>query len=101
MKPFNVLALAGGVGGAKLATGLQAILEPGELTVVVNTGDDFEHWGLTICPDLDTVMYNLAGVQHPENVQFAAGATDEFFVVLALGLEARTNMKRTTAITRI
>lgn len=65
MQWTRVVALAGGVGGAKLATGLQAALPPGALTVIVNTGDDFEHWGLTICPDLDTVVYNLAGVQHP------------------------------------
>jgi LPPG:FO 2-phospho-L-lactate transferase len=63
---MNAVALAGGVGGAKLATGLQAALAPGALTVIVNTGDDFEHWGLNICPDLDTVMYNLAGVHNPE-----------------------------------
>ena len=63
---LRVVALAGGVGGAKLATGLQAVLTPGALTVVVNTADDFEHWGLTICPDLDTVIYNLAGVHNPE-----------------------------------
>lgn len=61
----RVVALAGGVGGAKLATGLQAALPPGALTVIVNTGDDFEHWGLTICPDLDTVLYNLAGIHNP------------------------------------
>jgi LPPG:FO 2-phospho-L-lactate transferase len=61
----RVVALAGGVGGAKMAVGLQAALPPGALTVVVNTGDDFEHWGLTICPDLDTVLYNLAGVNNP------------------------------------
>jgi LPPG:FO 2-phospho-L-lactate transferase len=59
---MSVLALAGGVGGAKLANGLAAILPPGELTVVVNTGDDFEHMGLTICPDIDTVTYTLAGI---------------------------------------
>lgn len=61
----RVVALAGGVGGAKLATGLQEALPLGALTVVVNTGDDFEHWGLTICPDLDTVIYNLAGIHNP------------------------------------
>jgi LPPG:FO 2-phospho-L-lactate transferase len=61
----RVVAFAGGVGGAKLAAGLQAALPPGALTVIVNTGDDFEHWGLTICPDLDTVVYNLAGVHNP------------------------------------
>jgi LPPG:FO 2-phospho-L-lactate transferase len=65
MRLNRVVALAGGVGGAKLAVGLQAALPPGALTVVVNTGDDFEHWGLTICPDLDTVLYNLAGVNNP------------------------------------
>jgi LPPG:FO 2-phospho-L-lactate transferase len=64
MRLTRVVALAGGVGGAKLATGLQAALPPGALTVVVNTGDDFEHWGLTVCPDLDTVTYNLAGVHN-------------------------------------
>ena len=51
----TVLAFAGGVGGAKLAQGLAAVVEPGKLTVVVNTADDFEHLGLYICPDLDTV----------------------------------------------
>ena len=61
-----VVALAGGVGGAKFATGLQETLPPGALTVIVNTGDDFEHWGLTICPDIDTVLYGLAGVNNPQ-----------------------------------
>jgi LPPG:FO 2-phospho-L-lactate transferase len=65
MRVTRVVALAGGVGGAKMAVGLQAALPPGALTVIVNTGDDFEHWGLTICPDLDTVLYNLAGVNNP------------------------------------
>lgn len=65
MRLNRVVALAGGVGGAKMAVGLQAALPPGALTVIVNTGDDFEHWGLTICPDLDTVLYNLAGVNNP------------------------------------
>lgn len=57
--------LAGGVGGAKLADGVAQIVPPENLTIVVNTGDDFEHLGLLICPDLDTVMYNLAGVDNP------------------------------------
>ena len=57
-----ILALAGGVGGAKLAKGLAEVLGPRELTIVVNTGDDFEHLGLNISPDLDTVMYTLAGI---------------------------------------
>ena len=63
---MSIVALAGGVGGAKLADGLAGILAPGDLTVIVNTGDDFEHFGLYICPDLDTVCYNLAGMQNPE-----------------------------------
>jgi LPPG:FO 2-phospho-L-lactate transferase len=62
----KIVALAGGVGGAKLAHGLAQILSPEDLTVVVNTGDDFEHYGLYICPDLDTVCYTLAGLANPE-----------------------------------
>jgi LPPG:FO 2-phospho-L-lactate transferase len=57
----NVVALAGGTGGAKLAHGLQAALAPGELTVIVNTGDDTERHGLLVMPDHDAVMYMLAG----------------------------------------
>jgi LPPG:FO 2-phospho-L-lactate transferase len=57
-----ILALAGGVGGAKLANGLAAVLPAGALTVAVNTADDFEHLGLTVCPDIDTVTYTLAGI---------------------------------------
>lgn len=65
MKPVpSVLALSGGVGGAKLSLGLARVLPPGELAVLVNTGDDFDHLGLRICPDLDTVIYTLAGVVH-------------------------------------
>ena len=63
---MKIVALAGGVGGAKLAHGLAQILAPEDLTVIVNTGDDFEHLGLTICPDLDTVCYTLAGLANPE-----------------------------------
>ncbi|MBM3123111.1 MAG: 2-phospho-L-lactate transferase, partial [Chloroflexi bacterium] len=59
---MSVVALAGGVGGAKLADGLAQVLPPERLTVVVNTGDDFEHLGLHISPDLDTVCYTLAGL---------------------------------------
>ena len=61
---MKVLALAGGVGGAKLAEGLAQILG-NDLTIIVNTGDDFEHFGLKICPDLDTVCYTLAGLANP------------------------------------
>ena len=62
---MKILALAGGVGGAKLADGLAQLLPPEDLTIVVNTGDDFEHFGLYICPDLDTVCYTLAGLANP------------------------------------
>jgi len=63
---MKIIALAGGVGGAKLAHGFAQILPPENLTVIVNTGDDFEHLGLYICPDLDTVCYTLAGLANPE-----------------------------------
>jgi len=59
-----ILALAGGVGGARLAKGLAAILPPEKLTIIVNTGDDFEHLGLLVCPDLDTVCYTLGGINN-------------------------------------
>jgi LPPG:FO 2-phospho-L-lactate transferase len=62
-----IVVLAGGVGGAKMAQGFQAALPPGDLTVVVNTADDFELYGLCISPDLDTVMYTLAGIADPVN----------------------------------
>jgi LPPG:FO 2-phospho-L-lactate transferase len=58
----HVLALCGGVGGAKLAAGLAAVLPPERLTIVVNTGDDFEHLGFSISPDIDTVVYTLSGL---------------------------------------
>jgi LPPG:FO 2-phospho-L-lactate transferase len=76
---MKVCALAGGVGGAKLASGLQDVLPPGELSVVVNTADDFDLWGLHICPDLDTVMYTLAGISNPET---GWGIVDETFETL-------------------
>lgn len=62
----RIVAIAGGVGGAKLAHGLQlALPEDAELSVIVNTADDFDLYGLRICPDLDTVMYTLAGLANP------------------------------------
>lgn len=63
----HLVLLVGGVGGAKLAYGFQQILAPEQLTVIVNTGDDFWHYGLRICPDLDTIMYTLAGVVDRKN----------------------------------
>jgi len=61
----SVVALSGGIGGAKLALGLNRVLAPGRLTVVANTGDDFEHLGLSISPDLDTLLYTLGGIADP------------------------------------
>ena len=83
-----IVALAGGVGGAKLAFGLQATLAREELLIVVNTGDDFEHLGLYICPDLDTVTYTLAGCANPETGWGMAGETWHCLSALrALGAE--------------
>ncbi|MDA0272777.1 MAG: 2-phospho-L-lactate transferase [Proteobacteria bacterium] len=62
----HYLALSGGVGGAKLVLGLSKVLSPDQLTVVANTGDDFEHLGLSICPDIDTVLYTLADWNNKE-----------------------------------
>src|ERR1044071_5545352 len=61
-----VLALSGGVGGAKLALGLSRVLKPGALSIVANTGDDFEHLGLHISPDIDTLLYTLSGLSNPD-----------------------------------
>jgi len=61
----RVVVLAGGVGGAKLAEGFQAIVGE-QLTVIVNTADDTERHGLLVCPDHDTVLYTLAGLENPD-----------------------------------
>jgi LPPG:FO 2-phospho-L-lactate transferase len=78
-RPPSIVALAGGVGGAKLADGLAQILPPEKLTIIVNTGDDFEHLGLCVSPDLDTVCYTLAGLANPET---GWGRKDETFHAL-------------------
>ena len=83
MSTARVVALSGGIGGAKLALGLYRTLPPDSLTVVCNTGDDFEHLGLTISPDLDTVMYTLAGIANPETGWGRAGETWSFMAALA------------------
>jgi len=100
-----ILALAGGVGGAKLAAGLARVLPPGELAIVVNTGDDFEHLGLHVSPDLDTVMYTLAGIANPDTGWGRADETWAFMQALgALGgpdwfrlgdKDLATNLERT------
>jgi LPPG:FO 2-phospho-L-lactate transferase len=75
-----VLALSGGVGGAKLALGLYRILPPDTLTVIANTGDDFDHLGLSISPDLDTLLYTLSGQDNPEQ---GWGRRDESWTFMA------------------
>lgn len=75
---LNIVALAGGVGGAKLVYGLAKVLPGENLTVIVNTGDDFNHFGLHICPDLDTVCYTLADMANPSTGWGIAN--DTFFV---------------------
>lgn len=71
----HVLALSGGVGGAKLAAGLASVLPPERLTIAVNTGDDFEHLGLMICPDIDSVLYSLAELNDRERGWGMVGET--------------------------
>lgn len=76
---MKVVALAGGVGGAKLVDGLAGVMPADELTVVGNIGDDFEHLGLRVSPDLDTVTYTLAGLANPET---GWGRADESWAFL-------------------
>lgn len=80
----KILALCGGVGGAKLAFGLNELLPAGALTIAVNTGDDFEHLGLHISPDIDTVLYTLAGRNNQELGWGVAGETWSMMDQLAL-----------------
>ena len=78
--PTRVVALSGGVGGAKLALGLSRVLPPGDLTVIANTGDDFEHLGLSISPDIDTLMYVLADL---DDTARGWGRRDETWTFMA------------------
>lgn len=78
-----IVALAGGVGGAKLAQGLAAFVPPDRLSVVVNTADDFDLYGLRICPDLDTVLYTLGGIADPIQGWGIAGDTYRTLEALA------------------
>jgi LPPG:FO 2-phospho-L-lactate transferase len=77
-----VVALSGGIGGAKLALGLSRILPPDRLMIVANTGDDFDHLGLAISPDLDTLTYTLAGLDNPETGWGRRGETWTFMAAL-------------------
>jgi LPPG:FO 2-phospho-L-lactate transferase len=76
----HVVALCGGIGGAKLALGLSRVVAATDLMVVANTGDDFEHLGFAISPDLDTLMYTLAGLDDPER---GWGRRDETWTFMA------------------
>lgn len=78
----RILALAGGVGGARLCVGLGRLLTPDELQIVVNTGDDFWHLGLAISPDIDSVLYALAGLNDTERGWGRAGETWNFMAAL-------------------
>jgi LPPG:FO 2-phospho-L-lactate transferase len=83
-----VVALCGGIGGAKLALGLSRVVAGADLMVVANTGDDFEHLGLAISPDLDTIMYTLAGLDDPQRGWGRRNETWTFMAALeALGGE--------------
>ncbi len=77
---INLMAtvLCGGVGGARMARALAGILDPGNLTAVVNVGDDDDIYGVRVCADLDTVTYTLAGIQGPEGW----GIADDTFTVM-------------------
>ena len=74
MSANRIVALTGGVGGAKLCLGLQRVLPPDSLRIIVNTGDDFDHLGLRICPDVDTTLYTLGGLA---NSEMGLGRQDE------------------------
>lgn len=66
VRPAEIVVLSGGIGGAKLVQGFAETVDPGTLWVFVNTGDDFDHLGLRVCPDLDTTLYTLSGLADPE-----------------------------------
>lgn len=103
-----IVALAGGVGGAKLAQGLYLALPPDTLTVIGNTADDMIHLGLRISPDLDTVMYTLAGMANTTTGWGIAGDSTRTFALLRrygaedwflLGdLDLATHLRRTTLL---
>jgi LPPG:FO 2-phospho-L-lactate transferase len=81
MSASRVTALSGGIGGAKLALGLYRVLPADALAVIVNTGDDFDHLGLRICPDVDTTLYTLAGLA---NSELGWGRRDETWTFMAV-----------------
>ncbi len=89
----RVLALSGGIGGAKLALGLAQVLAADELVIAANPGDDFEHLGLAICPDLDTLTYTLSGLSDTERGWGRQGESWNFMAALGeLGGETWFNL---------
>lgn len=80
---MKVALLAGGTGGAKLAHGFQQVLPPGDLTVIVNVGDDTEAFGLLVCPDLDTILYTLSDLADRDQGWGVRGDTDTALRLLA------------------
>jgi LPPG:FO 2-phospho-L-lactate transferase len=78
---MKVALLAGGTGGAKMAHGFAQVLEPAELSVIVNVADDTERHGLLVCPDLDTILYTLAGIADPAQ---GWGVANDTFTALAM-----------------
>jgi LPPG:FO 2-phospho-L-lactate transferase len=78
----RIVVLTGGIGGAKLVLGLTRIVPPGNLTAIVNTGDDFRHLGLHVSPDIDTLLYTLSGLADPERGWGRAGETWNFMAAL-------------------
>lgn len=106
----SVVALSGGVGGARFAYGLSRALEPEALTIIVNTGDDLSHWGLSVSPDLDTVMYTLAELSDDDRGWGLCGETfhalesmrrygaDDWFMLGDRDLA--THLERTRALAR-
>jgi LPPG:FO 2-phospho-L-lactate transferase len=75
---LRITALAGGIGAARFLVGLTAILDPAQITIIANVGDDIELYGLRVCPDIDTVIYTLAGCVNEETGWGLAGDTFEF-----------------------
>lgn len=82
MNDISCVALSGGVGGAKLALGLSHAMDPAKLMLIANTGDDFEHLGLHISPDIDTLIYTLSGLADPETGWGRDGETWSFMNAL-------------------
>ena len=96
----RVLAISGGVGGAKLVLGLSRLLDPDELTIVVNTADDETFHGLHVSPDVDTVVYALAGLTNPDTGWGVAGDSFHTLGVRSAGWAARRGSGSATSTWR-